>query len=541
MQQLDCTEGRCDAYAALETRDYSLEEPAPHSSPFTATYIVRTLRAYRGAIGLVLLAVAVGYLILAITAFLLSPSLRVTSMSFQLEFSGAEKGQYPNGSPFASSEITSTPVMLKSFKQNDLARFTTFKDFGGSVYVTESNEAREALSREYQARLADPRLTSIDRERIQREYELRSGSITKNQFSINYARKRGDSVPDALAKKVLNDILQNWAAYATNEQHVLEYRVSVLSPDVVAPDVTDTRNPIINTIILRGNVGRLRDNIDVLRRLPNAELMRTSDGLTLNDISVRLEDAVRYRLDPLVDRIAAARLDDRSETIRFLQTQLAYDRRTLDSHRTAADTVQRTLGVYMNADAQRQTSVAGATPAAPAADDAAKAAGETATLMPQISDTFLDRLIQLTSRSADTDFRQKLATDYQVQALSLGPAEAAVAYDESALGSVRNVSGPVTPASAEQVEREITTTRGNVRQLAAKVQELHKVISENLNPATQLVTASTPRTRVNRSLSLQTAFVLGILLLLVTLVLGVILSIFHSRVREGAAEEAAAA
>ncbi|HEX6097459.1 MAG TPA: hypothetical protein VF432_14110 [Thermoanaerobaculia bacterium] len=518
----------------METRDYSIEETAP--SPFTATYIARTLHAYRGIIGLVLLAVAVGYLILGIVAYLLSPSVRVTWIGFRLEFAGAEKGQYPNGSRFASSEIMSTPVMLRTFRQNELDRFTTFSQFAGSIYVVESNEGREALSREYQARLADPRLTSIDRERIQREYELKAGSLSKNQFAINYARRRGDSIPDDVAKKVLHDILRNWAEYASNEQHVLEHRVTVLSPDVVAPEVTDTRNPIVNTVILRGNVGRLLENIGDLRVLPNAELMRTKDGLSLNDIAVRLEDVVRYRLDPLVDRIAAARLDDRAETIRFLTAQLAYDERSLQTKKDAADTLQRTLSLYINAQPQPQHTIAGTTPAPPAD---AGATPETATLMPQIGDTFIDRLIQLTSRSADTDFRQSIAHEYRNRSLFIAPAEAAVAYDRAALASVRSPSGPATEVDAAQIEREIATTRANVRQLAGRVQELHKIISQNLNPSTQLMTSSTPQTRVFHAMSIKTVALLGVLLLLLTLVTAVLASLFHSRMHAGDAEQGA--
>lgn len=509
----------------METRDYSLEEPAP--SQFTAAYVARTIRAYRGMIGLIVLAVAVGYVILGILAYLLSPALRVTSLSFRLEFAGAEKGQYPNGSRFASSEILSTPVLLKTFNQNELQRFTTYNSFASSMYVVESNEAREALAREYQARLADPRLTSIDRERIQREYELKAGSLTKNQFSVNYARRRGDSIPDAVAKKVLHDTLRNWAEYASNEQHVLEHRVSVLSPDVVAPDVTDTRNPIVNTIILRGNVGRLIENIHELGDLPNAEVTRTRDGLSLNDISVRLEDAVRYRLDPLVARIAAARLDDRPETLRFLATQLAYDERVLQMKRVAADTVEQTFNLYVNAQPR---SVTATTAAAPSGDEPAKNGGETSTLMPQIGEGFLDRLIALTARTGDADFRQTLTDEYRKRALLLAPAEAIVAYDREALESVRNTTGPVTQIDAAQVEREIATTRTNVRQLAVKVQELHKIISQNLNPTTELVTASTPSTRVHRAVSVKNLVLIGIVLLLISLVISVLLSLVLSRV-----------
>ena len=269
--------------------------------------------------------------------------------------------------------------------------------------------------------------------------------------------------------------------------------------------------------------------------------MRSRDGLSLNDIAVRLEDVVRYRLDPLVDRIAAARLDDRPETIRFLQTQLAYDQRTLESHRVATETVRRTLSLYVDARSQTQNVPATADKPAPAAGDDAGKTSETATLMPQIGDTFIDRLIQLTSRTADTDFRQRMAQDYQSEALALGPAEAAVAFDQSMLDSVRNVTGTVSPASADQIEKELATTRDNVRRLAVKVGELHKVISQNLNPATELVSPGTPRTRVFRALSLKLVIIVGILFVLIALVVAAVLSIFHSRVREGEAEEAAMA
>jgi hypothetical protein len=528
----------CDPYAALDTHDdYSIEEPAP--SAFTATYIAHTLRNYRNVILLSVLAVAVGYLILAMAAYLLAPAVRLTALPFRLEFTGADRGQYPNGSKFSSSEIISIPVLLETYKQNELERFTTFTDFAGAVFVVESNEAREALAREYQARLSDTRLTSIDRERIQREYELKAGSLSKNQFSVNYMRRRRDNVPEVMAKKVLHDILKNWAHYAATEQHVLEHQVAVLSPEIIAPQTALTGNAILTTVILRGNVSKLIENIRDIREMPNAILLRTKDGMTLDDISLQLENVLRYRLDPLVDRIAAARLDDRGETLRFLTTQLDYDTRTLEWHVNAAETARRTLDLYINAQSQRAAPPVQIATASPR-DQTAAGGSDNETLMPQLSDTFIDRLIQLTSRQGDNEFRQKMAEEYQKASLAIGPAEAAVAYDKTALESVRSSGGTTASADANQIRQELEATRLNVRQLAMKVQEIHKLVSRNLNPSTELVIASTPRTRVDRSLSLKFLILLGMLLTLVSLVASILLSLFHSRVRDGEKEESAA-
>ncbi|HET8775141.1 MAG TPA: hypothetical protein VFP80_15170 [Thermoanaerobaculia bacterium] len=491
----------------------------PPQSPLTVAHVARTIRAYRSVIGLTLLAVIVGYVILAVAYYLMAPAVRVTSLKFRLEFTGAERGVYPNGAKFSSADIISTPVLLKTFRQNNMERFTQLASFDNSIYVVESNEAREALALEYQARLADQRLNPIDRERIQRDYELKAGSLAKNHFAISYARKRNDSVPDELAKKILHDILKNWTDYALNEQHVLEYRTSVLSPDIVAPNTQSTENPIVSTVVLRGKVKQLLENVDQVRKVPNAELMRTADGYSLNDIAVRLADVVRYRLEPLVDRIAAARLDDRAETLRFMTTQLAYDERTLQARISTAEAAQRTLAVYT---AEQQRDQSGRVAATATQPD-----GEAVTT--QINESFIDRLIDLTSRSVDSDFRKEMAEEFQKATLAILPAEEAVAYDKAVLTSVRN-TGAASGANAQDVAREIASSRDEVRQLAFKVQEMYKIISRNLNASTELLAPGMPQTHIERGVSPVRLVLFGVLFTLLSLVLTVLLALVHSRI-----------
>lgn len=493
----------------------------PPSSPLTVAHVARTIREYRSVIGLTLLAVIVGYVILAVAYYLLAPAVRVTSLKFRLEFTGAERGVYPNGAKFSSADIISTPVLLKTFRQNNMERFTQLASFDNSIYVVESNEAREALALEYQARLADQRLNPIDRERIQRDYELKAGSLAKNHFAISYARKRNDSVPDELAKKILHDILKNWTDYALNEQHVLEYRTSVLSPDIVAPKTESTANPIVSTVVLRGKVMQLLANVDQVRKVPNAELMRTADGYSLNDIAVQLADVVRYRLEPLVDRIAAARLDDRAETLRFMTTQLAYDERTLQARISTAEAAQRTLAVY-TAEQQQKFAQSG-----PAAATSTQPAAEAVTT--QINESFIDRLIDLTSRSVDSDFRKEMAEEYQRATLAILPAEEAVAYDKAVLESVRS-TGAASGANAQDVARELASTRDEVRQLAFKVQEMYKIISRTLNASTELLAPGMPQTTIERGVSPVRLVLFGVLFTLLSLAVTVLLALVHSRI-----------
>jgi len=69
--------------------------------------------------------------------------------------------------------------------------------------------------------------------------------------------------------------------------------------------------------------------------------------MSLAEIRMRLEDIVRFRLEPLVGVARASGLVPQpSVTIHFLENQLAYDRRRLDAARAAAKGASDALIMY---------------------------------------------------------------------------------------------------------------------------------------------------------------------------------------------------
>ena len=87
------------------------------------SHLVHTLNAYAPAILLSAAAVTVLYIIIAVAIYVLSPTQRITSQKFRLDFEGASDARYPNGIKFSSSDITSTPILLQVFKDDHLDRF----------------------------------------------------------------------------------------------------------------------------------------------------------------------------------------------------------------------------------------------------------------------------------------------------------------------------------------------------------------------------------------------------------------------------------
>jgi hypothetical protein len=505
--------------------------------PMSISHLVHTLQAYAPAIVLSVLAVGALYIVVAIGLYVFSPAQRITTQQFRLDFEGASEGHYPNGIKFTSSDITSTPILLKVFQDNHLDRFTTFPNFSRAVFVLEANLDYERLAADYQSRLADPKLSAIDRERILREWQAKSASVAKNDFSLNWLRTPDTAgVPESVVKKALLDTLSGWAHYAANDQHVLKYRLTVFSPQIIGP--TDSNGElIVATQELRSKVYKVLQNIDALREVPGSELVRSNDGISLEEIRLRLEEIVRFRLEPLTGRVSTSGLiTNRVSTLRFLESQLAYDQRYLKGAQNYADSIRESVAVY-SLD-QRGFTPENATSTAPPSRDQSRTPQRSDTVMPQISDSFLDRLVTLTSQSLDIQYRQKLVDDYRRASQAVIPAQDAVSYDQEVLAQIRDTANAPGALQAADVRNEIEMAKNDVRQALSRVNNIYDSISSNLSPSKELYSLTAPpvvRTEHSRSL-LQLALY-GVAVLALSLPIIVALCLIHARVREEEANE----
>jgi hypothetical protein len=499
-------------------------------SGYSLRTFINTIRAYLPNILLSLAAVAIGYGILSIAMYMRAPTQQVTSQPFRLEFNGATAGRYPNGMKFSAAEVVNTPILLQVFNDNRLDRYTTFPDFTKSVYVVEANAAYEALAAEYQARLSDPRLGPVDRDRIQKEFDLKRQSLSKNEYSINFvSTPKTDRVPPSLVRKVLANILAAWANFATNEQHVVEYRLAVLSPNIIDETALEGDEPLIAVQVLRSRLMRVLANIDELSELPAADLARTQkDKLSLAEIRVRIEEIIRFRLEPLVPLIVRAGLIRQPQvTVQFLENQLSYDARQLKASNERAEAIRTALAVYSNTNA--------ATAAAQKQPGAMGSSEQGETVMPQLSDSFLERLMSLTSNAADSEYRQKLVDQYRKATAEVIPLEQAVAYNTEILQQVRQGVGRGGDPSA--VATQINGTRSEARSLIGSVNEIYLQVSRNLNPSTQLYAQAGPAsTRRERSMGLSRVALWGVLTMLLALPIIIAVCLIHARFRQEEAE-----
>ncbi|MEA2337112.1 MAG: hypothetical protein QOE82_1119, partial [Thermoanaerobaculia bacterium] len=322
------------------------------------------------------------------------------------------------------------------------------------------------------------------------------------------------------------------------EQHVLKYRLTIFSPEMIGAEDTGAE-PIVAIQVLRSKIYRIMQNIDTLREVPGSELVRSKDGMSLVEIRLRLEEITRFKLEPLTGRIATTGLiANRPGAVRFLESQLAYDQRMLKATQDYAETIRQAFAVYSLDRGFGKENLAEGTATPRDAAHPQQQPQRSDTLMPQINDSFLDRLVTLTSQSSDVEYRQKLVDDYRHSAQSAIPAQAAVAYDQEVLSLVKSSSAAPLAGDAQAVRGEITATSNEVKKLLGSVNNIYDAVSANLSPSKELFTLTAPpivRTEHSRSLTQIALYGIALLAFLTPVI--IILCLIHARVREEEASE----
>ena len=504
-----------------------LMEPEPSISFSHFTHVVGN---YKLVIVLSVASLMFAYMIIAVATYLFSPAQRVTLQPFRLDFEGAGKGEYPNKSKFNVADIVNGPIVSRVWQDNNLSQYVPFGEFSRSVFVLESNREFEQLAADYQARLADPKLNPIDRDRLQKEFELKTLSIAKNEYTIYFNQpSRAHNIPEPIARKVLLDILNNWADFAVNQQHVIAYQVSVLSPEILKPSAIEQTDPVAAIEVLRSKSTRVISNVQRIEKLPGAMLARTpSDRLSLEEVRIRLDEILRFRLEPLLSAAlhSPGLIADRAATTRFLESQLAYDQRQLQSVERNADAIREALAVY------EEPAAAAANPQSTASKSAEPSKSSEA-VVPQLSDSFLDRLVSLSGRASDAKYRQDLVDEYRIALSATVPLKQAVAYDTQVLDELHKPGAGAASVSAAAIQAQVGDTRQEVGQLINKMNELFQIVSRNMTPSSQLFTLTGPPTsRTLRSVSLPRLALYGLLVFLLSIPAVIVLCLLHNRIRE---------
>ena len=512
-------------------------EPPAHeveSSGISVAHIVRTLSHYRRAILFWLGGLAFLYALAALTVVLMAPGIEVTSIPFRLDFEGAENGSYPNGLKFSSTDIVGANILTRVYQTTNAAAYLPFRKFKEAIFIQESSRELEKLNLEFESRLADGRLTPVDRERIEREYQLRRSSLRHAEFSLNFADD-SNSVPKAERERLLRAILATWAEIADREKGAIKYRLPLLTTNVVVRNAIGPREYLVELDVLRSRINRILLNVADLMRIPGAEIVRVGpEKISLAEIAANLSDIRRFQIDPLISATYQKRLIRDPNTVGgYYQAQLASAQRDYAQLKAHVEMLQSSLMTYMGEQQGSSRELAGS-----ASLGTQTQGGQTVT--PQLTEGFIDRIVKLSTDSNDLKYRQDIITEMNRVAIdNLLPAEKEVQYYQTVAQQMNAFSGmsgsdlSSRAADVKAVEDAENAAYASVIKSLQQVSEAYLMLSRNLNPDGLLYTFGGPAiSRVEKAVSLKRIVLFGVVLGFLALPVILLGCLLHARVRE---------
>lgn len=445
------------------------------------------------------------YAAVALAVYMLQPLDRFAQLQFEVRFDGADKGRYPNQLRFSEQDIVADPVLTAVFERNELQRYGAFALFKGGLFVGQSSPEQEALDFEYRTKLADSKLSPVDRQRLEEEYHRKLATLKKVGYTLNYHRQDCFAVPPTLEAKFMLDILSEWAAQAVGRRGVLKYDIHLPSAAVQPSELDNVEDALLAVQALARKTTLVVKACDQIMELPGASLQRIGEfKISVTDLRTATDDLRRSKIFPLSRELAGA-----ASVQGLLREQLQASLANRNAGRERLKNLQNALSAY---DLKSAAAVGGAL-AQGGGQSAGPGNGITAT---QLSDSFLDRLVELSTRAANQDYRQGLTNKLIDEGRNLAELEADAEFLQGLLTVPRAdvVTVGLRDARIRQIEQELSAT-------IKGLEEVYEDLSmKNLNPGTALYSASGPvYTSVERSFGLQRAALYGILTELIVMLM----------------------
>jgi hypothetical protein len=455
--------------------------------------LLQTLWRYRRTMLVALVAVVLCYVAVVFLMYARVPTERLGTLAFRLTFEGAAQDQYPNGTKFSSAEIVSTPVLMEVFKRNDLSRFGSFADFKTAVFVLQESPALEILSYEYQTKLADTKLSSVDRSRLEEEFRKKRDSLKSAEFSLNFRRReRLLQIPPTLIEKILQDTLSIWAEQAAQRKGAMRYDVAVLSQSALKREFATAEDYVVAADVLRAIVERVLHTAVDIAQIPGAGAVRLGqDQTTLSDIRANLEDVLRFKIEPLIGLIRSSGMSRKpSRMDHYFEGRLFQVRLAREEAEGRLKVKQQALSLYLK-------------PGGPPTSTDGGGRGEAVT--PQVSESFIDKLVALSTEANDVKYRQDMTDSIIREGEGVAELSRQASYYEAMRQAFSGARSGGDAGLEAEIVSKINQVYVEVGHVIDQVGSIYKLIGEqNLNPTAVLYTVTSPFvTRTMSSLTMR--------------------------------------
>jgi hypothetical protein len=356
---------------------------------------------------------AIALVIAAACVLLLVKPPRVTYATvISYNFPQAERGFYPNGAPFAVTDVVSAKVLEAVWTKNQLGDLglplTRFVD---SVSIVQYAQNEEFIREKYRAMLQRKNLSQTDVAAIEKDFSDELNAASRKQSRLTMTLPFRSQVSGDVAAKVLADIPRTWSTIAINDLGVSS--VPGLLTEGINQEFVKSAHPFQVADYFFKSVAVFNGALSSISSFPGGDTLRDpKTGRGVDDLRQRLSDLSRYSLQSFDDTL--------QESMRVPEGQVRSAERSLRELKNQQEEFLAQARVHRQAlvdyDAIRLQESRLPSQADP------RAVQQSNSL--QLQGDSIQRLINLGSQNKDAEFRQELTrkrVSAEVAAASLEP------------------------------------------------------------------------------------------------------------------------
>jgi hypothetical protein len=327
------------------------------------------------------------------------PQLATYRSGITLTMSGADPGKYPNGTEFAPSDMRAPIVLSAVHDDNNLSdRGIDLPTFAGMVTVEAYSPILESTIDRYRKRLDNKQLTFEERKLVEAEFSASMGSILGRDVVVGVTVSDSWHVSKELGTKLASDIPAKWADIYVNQLGAARLPVSVSGTALVDRALLAGLDYPLAYDYLDELKRKLGSRISEISALPGAStLMSHPTGKSLADLQRSLEAVSEFRMRRVLQPIV-----DLGLTKSPKMTAITYENMIENLNLTSRSTAERSQlvsGIVTDVDANGSRA---------SAQVGGGSGFSTAGMMPQMDGTFVDKIIELSSKGSGVAFREDL-------------------------------------------------------------------------------------------------------------------------------------
>jgi hypothetical protein len=325
------------------------------------------------------------------------PPLTTYRTAITLTMPGANPGEYPNGMRFAPSDLRSPAVLNEVYRVNDVGALgVDFQKFSGMITVEAYSPVTESTIQRYRVRLENKQLTFEERKQIEAEFNATMQSLRDRALVVAVSISDGLNISQELGNKLASDIPAKWADLYMNRLGAMRLPVANSGAPLVDKALLTSLDYPLAYDYLIDQKDKMDKRIDEVGGLPGAaNLLSRPSGKSFADLKRDLEAMAEFRMRRVLQPIVELGLSRTPE-----MTAIAYE--NMIGHlglqiKTTAERSRLVTGIVADVDANTaQTN-----------QPSAGGAGGTAVMQP-IDGSFVDKIIELSSKSSGVAFRETL-------------------------------------------------------------------------------------------------------------------------------------